>query len=95
MANGAGAYVVGDREVDLLGYRLVRASYFPKNTIIASKIGEMGNLHFGTDLESENNDVKVKDMRDVTLDNTYRYSSMWEFDVNHTLGSEILLIKPQ
>ena len=95
VANGAGAYVVGDREVDLLGYRLVRASYFPKNTIIASKIGEMGNLHFGTDLESENNDVKVKDMRDVTLDNTYRYSSMWEFDVNHTLGSEILLIKPQ
>ena len=92
VANGAGSFMIGDRMVDLLGFPIKKADYFPKNYILATKIS---NLHFGTDLSGEESDVQVKDMREVTLDNTYRYKSMWQFDVNHTLGSEILLVRPQ
>lgn len=90
VANGAGSYMVGNREVDLLGFPLKRASYFPKNTLLASRTS---NLHFGTDLSGEDSNVEVIDMR-IIGDNTYRYKSMWEFDVNHTLGSEIVLVRP-
>lgn len=90
VANGAGAYMVGDRMVDLLGFPLKKATYFPKNTLLASRTA---NLWFATDLSGEDSNVEVIDMR-VVGDNTYRYKSNWEFDVNHVLGSEIVLVRP-
>lgn len=90
-ANGAGQFMVGTRMVDLLGLPLKVAKYFPKNTIVACK---SDNLHFGAELLGENENVRVLDMRDRTGDNTYRYISNWGFDVNHTLGSEIVYVRP-
>lgn len=71
--------------------KIVPMDYFPTNTIFASRIG---NLFFGTDLESDFNQVEAKYMKDVTLDDVYRYSAKFSDDVNYGFGSQITMFYP-
>lgn len=71
--------------------KIVPMDYFPTNTIFASRVG---NLFFGTDLESDLNQVEAKYMKDVTLDDVYRYSAKFSGDVNFGFGSQISMFYP-
>lgn len=66
-------------------------NYFPGNTILACK---QSNLHFGTDLLSDANNLKVIYTGDTTGDEYVRMRAGLCHDGNYTNGQEITLFYP-
>ena len=89
-ANGAGSYYIGSKELDFLGSRIVYVPYMAKNTIVAANVS---NLHFGTALDSEWNDLAIIPQFESTGDRTVRYRVDYAFDVNYTNGGDIVLYR--
>ena len=66
-------------------------NYFADNTILASRVG---NLYFGTDLVSDQNEVMALYMKPVTMDDVYRYSAKFSSSVNYGYASQIKMVRP-
>lgn len=69
---------------------IVKQKYFPENTIMGSRVG---NLWFGTDLVSDQNEVEAKYMKPITLDDEYRYSAKFSSCVNYGFASQIKMVR--
>lgn len=70
---------------------IAKQKYFPENTILASRVG---NLWFGTDLVSDQNEVQALYMKPTTMDDVYRYSAKFSSSVNYGYASQIKMVRP-
>lgn len=91
VANGAGSFFVGEKDLDFLTQKLTVANYIPKNTIAGYQVP---NVMVGTDLLSDANEVLLIDMKMTTGDLKYRYRSAMLFDVNYGFSEEIVYFRP-
>jgi hypothetical protein len=92
VANGAGSYYIGEKELDFLGYKLVPVYNLPQNTIV---VAPSSNIFLGFDDSGDETYIRVTDMSKSTGDDTFRYKASMKTDVNHVKGSDILLISPE
>ncbi len=92
VANGAGSYFIGEKEMDFLGEKLTAMKHWLPNTIICARVS---NLHYGVDLLSDESTLETVDMRKTTLDQVIRVKCRMKSDSNHMLGEEIYMIYPQ
>ena len=76
----------GRDEINFIDATITRANGMPANTMIGT---HQENLSFGTDLESDLNDVQLLDMRENDGSNNFRYVSNFSGDVNYANVSDI------
>lgn len=91
VANGAGSYFIGKKEMDFLGEILTPMNHWQGNTIVYAR---SSNLFLGVDLLSDESNVEAVNMRDKTLDQTIRFKASMKSDTNFKFGSEILMFRP-
>jgi hypothetical protein len=59
VANGAGSYYIGEKELDFLGYKLVPVYNLPQNTIV---VAPSSNIFLGFDDSGDETYIRVTDM---------------------------------
>lgn len=91
VANGAGSYFLGKKELDFLGEKLTVVNALPPNTIIAASAG---NIFLGFDDSGDETYIRVTDMAKTTGDDKYRYKASMKTDINYIYGNEIVFIAP-
>lgn len=91
VANGAGSYFVGKKEMDFLGSKLTVVDALPANTVIAA---QAGNIFLGFDDSGDEDNIEIVSMRETTLDQKYRYKASMKTDINYVYGNQILFIAP-
>lgn len=92
VANGAGSYYLGDKELDFLGTKLTYVRYLPDGVIIAAP---SSNIFLGFDDSGDEDNIVVVDMAKTTGDKKFRYMASMKTDINHVKGGDILLISPE
>ena len=91
VANGAGSFFVGEKEMDFLGRKLVELPYIKANHLMGSTAS---NLHFGTSLDNEWNSAQLINLHETTGDYVTRYRVDYAFDVQITNDKDILIYRP-
>jgi len=91
VANGAGSYFVGKKEMDYLGSKLTVVDALPANTVIGASAG---NVFLGFDDSGDEDYIRITDMAKTTGDDKYRYKASMKTDINYVYGNEILFIAP-
>lgn len=91
VANGAGSYFIGKKEMDFLGEMLTPMNHWQGNTIVYARTS---NLFLGVDLLSDMSNVESVNMRETTLDQLTRFKCSMKSDTNFKFGSEILYFRP-
>lgn len=92
VANGAGAYYIGTKELDFLGNALSEVYYMPANTIV---VAPPSNVFLGFDESGDETNIRIVDMSKTTNEDKWRYKGSMKTDVNHVKGGDILLISPE
>jgi hypothetical protein len=91
VANGAGSYFVGTKEMDYLGQKLTVLNHAKPNTIGG---WSPSNVMLGFDLLDDENNIETVDMRQTTLDQVFRYKARMKSDINFVYGNEITYLRP-
>lgn len=92
VANGAGSYFIGKKEMDFLGEILTPMNHWQGNAIVYAR---SSNLFLGVDLLSDFSNVEAVNMRETTLDQVTRFKASMKSDTNFKFGSEILFFRPE
>jgi hypothetical protein len=91
VANGAGSYFLGKKELDFLGEKLETVEALPANTIIGAAAS---NVFLGFDDSGDEDYIRITDMAKTTGDDKYRYKASMKTDINYVFGNEMFLIAP-
>ncbi len=83
-----GLFMVGDKELNYLGYRLVPTSALSAKQMIGAN---MDKVFFLTDLTSDWNDIIIIPQRNISGARTERFATSLKFGVNYLYGAEIVL----
>tara|TARA_R100000544_G_scaffold36995_1_gene26686 strand:+ start:212 stop:1117 length:906 start_codon:yes stop_codon:yes gene_type:complete len=81
-------YHVGQTEMDFEGVKLFVANGLNSGQMIAA---EKENLHFGTGLQNDMNEVKLIDLAEIDGSQNVRVIMRFSAGVNYAIGSEIVL----
>ena len=83
-----GLFMVGDKELNYLGFRLIPTSGLLAKQMIAAN---MDKVFFLTDLVSDWNDIIIIPQRNISGSRTERFATSLKFGVNYLYGAEITL----
>jgi hypothetical protein len=86
-----GLFMVGDKELDFLGIRLVSIGALPSNNIIGYRVK---NVCMGTGLESDLNDVKITDLSEYSNNDIVQSTISFNGGVAYYWGAEIVWYRP-
>lgn len=78
--------IVGDKELDYLGHKLIRIDGLPSKTMVAYRRTNLGLL---TGVENELNEVRLIDTDATTGDGNVRILMRWNLGVGYTFSHEI------
>ena len=87
-ATTGGLFMVGDKELNYLGFRLIPTSGLLAKQMIAAN---MDKVFFLTDLVSDWNDIIIIPQRNISGARTERFATSLKFGVNYLYGAEITL----
>ena len=87
-ATTGGLFMVGDKELNYLGYRLIPTSGLSAKQMIAFNSDK---VFFLTDLVSDWNDIIIIPQRNISGARTERFATSLKFGVNYLYGAEIVL----
>jgi hypothetical protein len=80
--------MVGDKQLDYLGYRLIPTSGLTAKQMIAANTDK---VFFLTDLTSDWDDIIIIPQRNISGARTERFATSLKFGVNYLYGNEIVL----
>jgi len=83
-----GLFLVGDKELNYLGYRLIPTSGLSAKQMIAFNSDK---VFFLTDLVSDWDDIIIIPQRNISGARTERFATSLKFGVNYLYGAEIVL----
>lgn len=87
-ATTGGLFLVGDKELNYLGFRLVPTSGLSAKQMIAFNSDK---VYFLTDLTSDWDEIIIIPQRNISGARTERFATSLKFGVNYLYGSEIVL----
>jgi hypothetical protein len=87
-ATTGGLFMVGDKELNYLGFRLISTSGLLAKQMIAAN---MDKVFFLTDLTSDWDDIIIIPQRNISGARTERFATSLKFGVNYLYGNEITL----
>ena len=83
-----GLFMVGDKELNYLGFRLIPTSGLDANQMIAAN---MDKVFFLTDLTSDWDEIIIIPQRNISGARSERFATSLKFGVNYLYGTEIVL----
>lgn len=83
-----GLFLVGDKELNYLGFRLIPTSGLSAKQMIAL---DSAKVFFLTDLVSDWDDIIIIPQRNISGARTERFATSLKFGVNYLYGNEIVL----
>lgn len=87
-ATQGGLFLVGDKELNYLGYRLIPTSGLTAKQMIAFNSDK---VFFLTDLTSDWDEILIIPQRNISGARTERFATSLKFGVNYLYGNEIVL----
>lgn len=87
-ATQGGLFLVGDKELNYLGYRLIPTSGLLAKQMIAFNSDK---VFFLTDLTSDFDEILIIPQRNISGSRTERFATSLKFGVNYLYGNEIVL----
>ena len=87
-ATQGGLFLVGDKELNYLGYRLIPTSGLTAKQMIAFNSDK---VFFLTDLTSDWDEILIIPQRNISGARTERFATSLKFGVNYLYGAEIVL----
>lgn len=87
-ATTGGLFMVGDKELNYLGFRLIPTSGLDANQMIAFNSDK---VFFLTDLTSDWDEIIIIPQRNISGARTERFATSLKFGVNYLYGAEIVL----
>jgi hypothetical protein len=87
-ATTGGLFMVGDKELNYLGFTLVPTSGLTAKQMISAN---MDNVFFLTDLTSDWSEILMIPQRNISGARTERFVANLKFGVNYLYGTEIVL----
>lgn len=87
-ATSGGLFMVGDKELNYLGFRLIPTSGLDAKQMIAFNSDK---VFFLTDLTSDWDEILIIPQRNISGARTERFATSLKFGVNYLYGSEIVL----
>jgi hypothetical protein len=87
-ATQGGLFMVGDKELNYLGFRLIPTSGLTAKQMIAFNSDK---VFFLTDLVSDWDDIIIIPQRNISGARTERFATSLKFGVNYLYGSEIVI----
>lgn len=87
-ATQGGLFMVGDKELNYLGFRLIPTSGLLAKQMIAANTDK---IFFLTDLTSDWDDIIIIPQRNISGARTERFATSLKFGVNYLYGEEIVL----
>ena len=87
-ATTGGLFMIGDKELNYLGFKLIPTSGLDANQMIAAN---MDKVFFLTDLTSDWDEIIIIPQRNISGARSERFATSLKFGVNYLYGTEIVL----